>query len=226
MKKGDLMKEIEKLDNMGIPRSSYVVIYGGAMVFHGIKEDTHDLDLWSIDSETFCKIADMGFETDRLTDGAGNHQTVIHISEHTDIYNGQLWSPIKFSDDVYGINVQTPESICLEKMARGREKDKKDVELIEKWGLTYEDVIAKIAAWDMRDSIIPVTLDYVSSKLINTKDIDISACIEKLKLLAASHPESDVMISDTRKSYDKHVPLKEGYDVSKDNGGGSYLYLD
>ena len=111
------------LNDYNFNLQEYVVISGAALVLHGVKDFTSDIDI-AVSDKLYDKI---------LT----NHNCSFEIQ----INNNNVWfvdNVINFSKryyDVeytllYGYKVQTLDSIIELKKQLNREKDKKDIQLI------------------------------------------------------------------------------------------------
>ena len=188
MKKEDILTELGRIEYMGVERESFVIVYGAALVFHGLKEETHDLDLNCINDEVWIRLEN---ESEVVTLGDGALQ--IHLTESTDIHKGLMRTELKY-EVIDGYNVQTIASVIHEKRTRGREKDLRDVKMIEDKlrlrleprTLRIEEVFEEITNWAMKeDRITPVFLNYPPS-LINQKDFNCRSVVEQIAELAAS----------------------------------------
>ena len=125
MKKADILA---RLRDFPYDPGEYWVVAGGAMVLHGIREETRDLDLG-------C--------TARLADeleAAGVPHRVLPDGTRRFRLDGDLEVFENWLDDrvvpVDGVPVISVRGLTGMKLALGREKDLRDVELIRKWSGT------------------------------------------------------------------------------------------
>ena len=65
MNKHEIM---QKLRELGLPEEEYWLVAGGAMVLHGIKNETHDIDL-GCSRRLADRLDAMGFPSERMQDG-------------------------------------------------------------------------------------------------------------------------------------------------------------
>lgn len=138
MKLNDILGELKHLEEIGLNKDSFVIVYGAALVMQGVRKETHDLDLQCIDDNKFDEFAKSGYSVNRLE---YNGVLQIHLTELSDLHKGKLNTDTRW-EDRFGYNVQTVQSVLEEKMSRRREKDKADIELIEKF-LLLGDLVAK-----------------------------------------------------------------------------------
>lgn len=99
------------------------VITGGAMVLHGLRERTHDIDLGCTE-----KLADeleaKGYLHQRLPDGSRCFQ----LEDDVELYENWLYDTVEYLD---GIPVISLRGLLKMKQTLGREKDQRDIRLIQ-----------------------------------------------------------------------------------------------
>ena len=130
MNRNEILQELEMIRKIGISKTDWFVCYGAALVLWGIKEDTHDIDL-SGNKKAFMLLETRGYKVENYPNLPG--VKYIKLSDKTDMFDMNtmtLPAAIVLHEGFY---VQTPESVLVEKLARNREKDQKDVVLIRKW---------------------------------------------------------------------------------------------
>ena len=118
---------INTLNKYNFDKSKYIVISGAAMVLLGIKEETNDID-----------IATTKEYYDYLLN---NYNCKLEFTNMNNINVYYIDNIINFSYDNYsndyiiknGIHTQTINDLLAFKRAYGRDKDKKDIELILKF---------------------------------------------------------------------------------------------
>ena len=106
-------------------REDYWVITGGAMVLYGIKDDTADVDL-GCNSRMADELELDGFFV-RYTE-SGNRQ--FKYGEHIEIFENWLNDSVTH---VAGLPVITLKGLIEMKRELGREKDFKDIRMIEEY---------------------------------------------------------------------------------------------
>lgn len=115
---------LQRLGELGFPTTEYWVITGGAMVLHGFRLQTRDIDLGCTSS-----LADLlegqGCPVSRCDDGTRK----ISYSDDVEIFENWLEGAVEFVD---GIPVVSVDGLVQMKKKLGREKDFADIALIEK----------------------------------------------------------------------------------------------
>ena len=113
-----------------IPLSSIVVSAGGSMLMHWFKETTNDIDA-SVEFKLFKETAaKAGRETDWLPGlGATQGCYICHFPEFDLDLHGMAYLKTDLVS-VNGITVLTINALLRQKQAYGRDKDKRDVEVI------------------------------------------------------------------------------------------------
>lgn len=115
---------ISKLRQLNFNINEYIVIAGAALVLHGVKDRTADIDL-SCTSKMFNELISRGknFKINYLGYRYISFDIDIEIFEEYGVYN------INFID---GIPTADLQSIRKMKMELGRDKDLEDIKLIDK----------------------------------------------------------------------------------------------
>ncbi len=119
MNKQELLEKLRALD---LPPDEYWIVAGGAMVLHGIREETHDIDL-GCTKELADRLEAEGFPTERVADGGRR----IVIGDEIEIYDDWEFDHVEIID---GVPVLSIDDLIAMKQALGREKDQRDLELI------------------------------------------------------------------------------------------------
>ncbi len=130
MVKREILQELKKLDDLGLPKTSYTIVYGAALVLHGIKDNTSDIDM-NGSPAAFKILAEKGYKLEDYPKRPGTKY--IKLTEYIDIFDPKTMSSKVLTQMVNGYKVQTPGSILMEKKKRGRPKDLQDVKIIEDW---------------------------------------------------------------------------------------------
>ncbi|MBR6522206.1 MAG: hypothetical protein IKT47_06025 [Oscillospiraceae bacterium] len=114
---------IERLKRLDYACSEYWVVAGSAMVMHGLRETTNDIDLGC--TKALADVLESrGYKADMLADGTRK----ILVAEDVEIFEGWLFDDVV---TVEGISVISLKGLLEMKKRLGRAKDTKDVELIE-----------------------------------------------------------------------------------------------
>ncbi len=113
------------LKETGFHIEEYWVTSGAAMVLHGIKDKTRDIDL-GCTSELADKLEREGYSTETLCDGTRR----IVFSEAIEIFENWVEDRAVLLD---GLPVVSIEGMIMMKEKLGREKDHKDICLIQEF---------------------------------------------------------------------------------------------
>ena len=116
---------IKILNEFNFDSKEYIVISGAAMVLYGIKDTTHDIDI-SV-TEKYYRYLEDNYDCEiERQDEYGNN--VYYIGKYLNF--GKLYYT-ENKDFVEGFPIQRVKDIIDLKKMLGREKDKKDLELID-----------------------------------------------------------------------------------------------
>ena len=121
MNKADIM---EKLHALNWPPEDYWVVAGGAMVLHGLRQETRDLDLGCTTARADI-LAAAGVPFKPMDDGSGRWFT---LDGEVEVFENWLYDRTEL---VEGVPVVSLQGLRQMKVALGREKDRRDVALIE-----------------------------------------------------------------------------------------------
>lgn len=120
----DKSQLINKLKTLPFDKNEYWLAAGGAMVLYGFRDQTGDVDLGCSK-----KLADLlekqGYETIVLNDGSRK----IVYDDNVEIFENWLKDCVIM---VEGFPVVSVDGLIAMKKELGREKDYKDIEIIEK----------------------------------------------------------------------------------------------
>ena len=117
---------IEILKAEGLDTKDCVVVMGGALLLHGLRNETHDIDI-NVSQETYQSFLDRGYETD--LNAIGRHRILVMNGENEiEIFDDGI-AEVEY-EEIDGVYVQTLESILNWKRILNREKDQKDIEVI------------------------------------------------------------------------------------------------
>ena len=113
---------LDALSAFPYDRSEYWAVTGGAMVLHGVRAGTTDVDLGCS-----AKLADRLEADGYLYRLQENGRRWFRYGEHIEIFEGWLYGG---TETVDGIQVLSLNGLIEMKQALGREKDLKDLALI------------------------------------------------------------------------------------------------
>lgn len=116
---------IKILKDMDLPLAEYWITSGAGLVIHGVKETTRDIDLGCTTNlvkhfiKKGCKYKI-----------ASDNSKIVEVNDKVEILENWFVDKIIFID---GLPVGSLESIKNQKAQLGREKDIKDIKLIDKY---------------------------------------------------------------------------------------------
>lgn len=115
---------LQRLQELSFPEEEYWVIAGSAMVLHGFRSQTHDIDLGC---STFLadKLEQQGYTVLRYEDGTRK----IMYSEDVEIFENWIEGTVEI---ISGVPVVCVDGLIQMKKKLGRDKDLTDIALIEK----------------------------------------------------------------------------------------------
>ena len=119
MNKHEIM---QKLRELGLPEEEYWLVAGGAMVLHGINNETHDIDL-GCSRRLADRLDAMGFPSERMQDGKRRFA----IGSEIEIFEEWLFDRVEFAE---GLPVISLKGLVMMKESLGREKDRADIAAI------------------------------------------------------------------------------------------------
>ncbi|MBR5564950.1 MAG: hypothetical protein IKW08_02170 [Roseburia sp.] len=122
MNKSDIICRLEKIN---FDKTGYWVLAGSAMVLHGIRPETHDIDLGC--SKALADELEMrGYPSKVMPDGTRR----IAYAEDVEIFEEWIFDKVILVD---GIPVISLDGLLEMKQSLGREKDLRDIALIEEF---------------------------------------------------------------------------------------------
>lgn len=120
----DKQSLIQRLEELSFPDKEYWVVAGGAMVLHGFKPQTRDIDL-GCSTLLADKLEQQGYIVTRYDDGTRK----ILYSEDIEIFENWLEGKVEV---ISGIPVVCVDGLIQMKKKLGREKDLADIALMKK----------------------------------------------------------------------------------------------
>ncbi len=120
--KEDIIKILKEMD---LPLNQYWITSGAALVIHGVKDTTRDIDLGCTTElvEVFLK---KGCKCKVVEDNS----RIVEVNDNIEILENWVVEKIEFIDE---LPVGSLESIKKQKAELGREKDIKDIKLIDEF---------------------------------------------------------------------------------------------
>lgn len=115
---------LQRLREISFSEKEYWVITGGAMVLHGFRPKTHDIDLGC---STFLadKLEQQGYTVSRCKDGSRK----ILYADDVEIFENWIEGTVEI---ISGVPVVCVEGLVQMKKKLGRDKDLADIALIER----------------------------------------------------------------------------------------------
>ena len=120
----DKQSLIQRLKELPFPATEYWVVAGGAMVLHGFRPQTRDIDL-GYSTLLADKLEEQGYFVSRCEDETRK----ILYSEDIEIFENWLEGTVEI---ISGVPVVCVDGLIQMKKKLGREKDLEDIVLIEK----------------------------------------------------------------------------------------------
>lgn len=120
MKRADVLEYLRRLD---LPPERYWVCSGAALVLHGLRERTGDIDI-SCGDALFSELSARGWDADVLHDGT----RCLRDGDRLEVIENWAVSGIVM---IEGIPVASLEDIRRQKVQLGREKDARDIAAID-----------------------------------------------------------------------------------------------
>ena len=116
---------VEKLRALPFDPSEYWVIAGGAMVLYGMREETADIDL-GCTAAMADTLEEAGYPCRLTPDGKRSFS----LGGEIEVFEAWLYDKVVFAD---GVPVISIPGLLEMKRRLGREKDERDIRLIEEY---------------------------------------------------------------------------------------------
>ncbi|MDE6620807.1 MAG: hypothetical protein K2K74_10040 [Lachnospiraceae bacterium] len=120
----DKLSLLQRLQELSFSETEYWVVAGSAMVLHGFRPHTHDIDL-GCSTRLADKLEQQGYAVSICEDG----NRKILYSENVEIFENWIEGTVEI---INGIPVVSVDGLIQMKKKLGREKDLADIALIEK----------------------------------------------------------------------------------------------
>lgn len=122
MNKNDI---INRLEDLNFDKNGYWVLAGSAMVLHGIRPETHDIDM-GCTKEFADELETEGYPIAVMSDGTRR----ITYAEDMEIFEDWIFDRVVFVEEIPVISL---EGLLEMKRNLGREKDLRDIQMIEEF---------------------------------------------------------------------------------------------
>ena len=115
------------INKYSLDKNKFLILSGASLVLHGLKEYTRDIDITV--SKEYCEelLNKYNCEIERVNEFGHNVYMIDNVINFGIDYNYENY------DIINGIHTQNLEDIIKLKKYLGREKDIKDIDLIEKY---------------------------------------------------------------------------------------------
>ena len=113
---------IQKIQSLGFSIEDYWLVAGGAMVLHGIRHETHDIDL-GCSKKLADRLESEGYLAKRYPDGTRKFE----MPDGIELFEDWLFDHVDIIDGIPVISIQ---GLIMMKESLGRAKDMSDLALI------------------------------------------------------------------------------------------------
>lgn len=114
---------LRRLQELTLPEGEYWIVAGGAMVLHGFRPQTRDIDL-GCTTYLADQLEQQGCATSRCADGSRK----ILYADHVELFENWLEGDVQI---ISGVPVVCVDGLIQMKRKLGRAKDLADIALIE-----------------------------------------------------------------------------------------------
>ena len=122
---------IRIVNELNLPKDKYVITSGSAMVLHGLRKETNDVDI-TVNKELFEYFEDRGYYVKYYP--INENKTCILIDLTYDVQLIKVDEiPPKYVTIVDGIPTQTIEHLLEFKLGLNRDKDQNDIKVLKKY---------------------------------------------------------------------------------------------
>lgn len=118
----DIIKIIKEID---LPFDEYWITSGAALVIHGVKKMTHDIDLGGT-----TNLVEHFIQNGCTFKIVEDNSRIVEVNNHIELLENWIVDDIELIDN---LPVATLQSIKKQKFELGREKDIRDIKLIEEF---------------------------------------------------------------------------------------------
>lgn len=147
----DKQSLLQRLKELAFPEKEYWVVAGSAMVLHGFRSQTHDIDL-GCSTRLADELEKQGYAVLRCEDGTRK----ILYSEDIEIFENWIEGAVEI---ISGAPVVSVDGLIQMKAKLGKDKDLADIALIEKVMTDYSDYTIIPYNEKYRDNMIFMVLE-------------------------------------------------------------------
>lgn len=124
----DVIRIVNELD---LPKDKFVVTSGSAMVLHGLREGTNDVDI-TVNKELFEYFEDKGYYVKYYKINENRTCVLIDLTYDVQIIRAEE-IPSEYVTIIDGIPTQTVEHLLEFKLGLNRDKDQNDIKVLKKY---------------------------------------------------------------------------------------------
>ena len=128
LNKEDVIRIVNELD---LPKDKFVVTSGSAMVLHGLREGTNDVDI-TVNKELFEYFEDKGYYVKYYKINENRTCVLIDLTYDVQIIRAEE-IPSEYVTIIDGIPTQTVEYLLEFKLGLNRDKDQNDIKVLKKY---------------------------------------------------------------------------------------------
>lgn len=128
LNKEDVIRIVNELD---LPKDKFVVTSGSAMVLHGLREGTNDVDI-TVNKELFEYFEDKGYYVKYYKINENRTCVLIDLTYDVQIIRAEE-IPSEYVTIIDGIPTQTVEHLLEFKLGLNRDKDQNDIKVLKKY---------------------------------------------------------------------------------------------
>lgn len=128
LNKEDVIRIVNELE---LPKDKFVVTSGSAMVLHGLREGTNDVDI-TVNKELFEYFEDKGYYVKYYKINENRTCVLIDLTYDVQIIRAEE-IPSEYVTIIDGIPTQTVEHLLEFKLGLNRDKDQNDIKVLKKY---------------------------------------------------------------------------------------------
>jgi hypothetical protein len=122
---------IRIINELKLPKDKFVITSGSAMVLHGLREGTNDVDI-TVNKELFEYFEDKGYYVKYYKINENRTCVLIDLTYDVQIIRAEE-IPSEYVTIVDGIPTQTIEHLLKFKLELNRDKDQNDIKVLKKY---------------------------------------------------------------------------------------------
>ena len=122
---------IRIINELKLPKDKFVITSGSAMVLHGLREGTNDVDI-TVNKELFEYFEDKGYYVKYYKINENRTCVLIDLTYDVQIIRAEE-IPSEYVTIIDGIPTQTVEHLLEFKLGLNRDKDQNDIKVLKKY---------------------------------------------------------------------------------------------